>query len=92
MLKHAVQDRVHPKVWVCDMETWRMTSVDARFRSNNVKMERANRDPGQSSLIGFCGSQGKQLDSWEPDSVSFPLSKSDIIRYFYTKVDCRVDV
>jgi hypothetical protein len=33
-----------PKGWVCDKETWRMTSVTVRFCLNNVRMERANRN------------------------------------------------
>ena len=50
------------------------------------------RNPGQSSVVGLCGSRRNQLNSPAPDSVSFPLSKSDIIRYYHTKIDCRVDV
>jgi hypothetical protein len=36
--------RCTPNGWVCDKETWHMTSVDIRYCLNQLKMERANRN------------------------------------------------
>ena len=38
------QDRIKCTLngWVCDKETWHMTSVDIRYCSTQLKMERAN--------------------------------------------------
>jgi hypothetical protein len=48
-------------------------------------------NPGQSSVIGFCGSQPKTTDFRDPNSVNIPLSKNDVIRYFHTNTHSRTD-
>ena len=47
--------------------------------------------PGQSSVIGFCGSQRKTIDFSDPNSVNTPLSKNNVIRYFQSKAHSRTD-
>ena len=34
--------RCTPNGWICDKETWHMTSVDIQYFLNQLKMERAN--------------------------------------------------
>ena len=47
--------------------------------------------PGQSSVIGFCGSQRKTRDYSDPNSVNIPLSKNNVILYFQSKTFSRTD-
>lgn len=47
--------------------------------------------PGQSSIIGLCGSRRKTTYFSYPNSVNFPLSKNTVIRYFHTNTHFRTD-
>jgi hypothetical protein len=44
LIKHAAENPVYSKRWVCGRETWRLPSVDVRYCLNKVKIERLNRN------------------------------------------------
>ena len=65
---------------------------DMSSRSTTNSSLMTMKGPGQSSVIGFCGSQRKTRDFRVPNSVNFPLSKNDVILYFQSKTHSRTYV
>jgi hypothetical protein len=95
ILEHAGQDPVYPKWWIRDQETWRMPSIIVHFCSNELKMERANRNwysKASSRSFILIEAQNTPKTRFSPKNASFsywerrPIeSNLSATRYYYRK-------